>query len=607
MKRTIPLIITAIGGFVLIVAYFIPATESWGEAAAIWFDILAAIAFILGGGNLLKVHLKKISDRQAGWGYSGVTIVAFFITLAVGLLKVGVGPAPNQEFAGESFVGLPLSAVPEYSVAGTIPARADGAALPASVRRQLSVRDGSLVFRGWMRPNQKQDLLGFQDELAWRCVVEQLASAAQPPEQLRGRLAYYAEHDALAFRGYMTAGQEEALRGLLSDPGLTPAIDGLADAARRPASVAVAAFPEEFNVPDPFRESVIRGDTELTVKGPLPPTERDAMKREWAHFPVARAMPQDERAGLRGEVESRGRPLNDQQATAFDRILQAGWTADQLAAALNTAGEARPQPRTACELLQDKAAGAVELVPVHPPGDAVTLNDAQRALLRTFADDVAMSADTAAEQLRAAGPFTPGQDAELRTFLLKQPTSGERYRDLTFELLTHGPLTRGQIDFLITEYRLQRRWERDVDGLFAAAHVLKYPWSGEYNQQGSAFWWIYAYVFQPLTATMFALLAFYVASAAFRAFRAKNLEAILLLGTAFIILLGRTFAGVLLTSWVPESIAGFRVENLTIYIMSVFNTAGNRAIMIGVALGVASTSLKVLLGVDRSYLGSGDE
>jgi hypothetical protein len=371
--------------------------------------------------------------------------------------------------------------------------------------------------------------------------------------------------------------------------------------------VAVAAFPEEFNVPDPFRESVIRGDTELTVKGPLPPTERDAMKREWAHFPVARAMPQDERAGLRGEVESRGRPLNDQQATAFDRILQAGWTADQLAAALNTAGEARPQPRTACELLQDKAAGAVELVPVHPPGDAVTLNDAQRALLRTFADDVAMSADTAAEQLRAAGPFTPGQDAELRTFLLKQPTSGERYRDLTFELLTHGPLTRGQIDFLITEYRLQRRWERDVDGLFAAAHVLKYPWSGEYNQQGSAFWWIYAYVFQPLTATMFALLAFYVASAAFRAFRAKNLEAILLLGTAFIILLGRTFAGVLLTSWVPESIAGFRVENLTIYIMSVFNTAGNRAIMIGVALGVASTSLKVLLGVDRSYLGSGDE
>ena len=41
--------------------------------------------------------------------------------------------------------------------------------------------------------------------------------------------------------------------------------------------------------------------------------------------------------------------------------------------------------------------------------------------------------------------------------------------------------------------------------------------------------------------------------------------------------------------------------------MDVFNTAGNRAIMIGIALGTASVSLKILLGVDRSYLGSGDE
>ena len=63
MKRQVPLIITAIAGFALIAAYFIPYTQSWGETTAIWFDVLAAIAFILGGGNLLRVHLKKISDR----------------------------------------------------------------------------------------------------------------------------------------------------------------------------------------------------------------------------------------------------------------------------------------------------------------------------------------------------------------------------------------------------------------------------------------------------------------------------------------------------------------------------------------------------------------
>ena len=139
---------------------------------------------------------------------------------------------------------------------------------------------------------------------------------------------------------------------------------------------------------------------------------------------------------------------------------------------------------------------------------------------------------------------------------------------------------------------------------------IQYPefsWSGHYRENGSPFWWIFEYAFKPLTATMFAMLAFYISSAAFRAFRAKNVEAILLLGTAFIILLGRTFAGVYLTSWFPDWMSGLKIENLTVYIMSVFNTAGNRAIMIGIALGIASTSLKVLLGVDRSYLGSGED
>jgi hypothetical protein len=135
-------------------------------------------------------------------------------------------------------------------------------------------------------------------------------------------------------------------------------------------------------------------------------------------------------------------------------------------------------------------------------------------------------------------------------------------------------------------------------------------WSGYYREMGSGFWFIFRYGYSPLAATIFAMLAFYVASAAFRAFRAKNLEAALLLGTAFIVLLGRTFAGVALTNWIdPKNWSGFkyftglRIENLTLLIMSVFNTAGNRAIMIGIALGIVAASLKILLGYDRSYLG----
>ena len=135
----------------------------------------------------------------------------------------------------------------------------------------------------------------------------------------------------------------------------------------------------------------------------------------------------------------------------------------------------------------------------------------------------------------------------------------------------------------------------------------KYPevaWSGYYLEEGSGLWWIYEHMVVPLTSTMFAMLAFYVATAAFRAFRAKNTEATLLLVTAGIVLLGRTYAGVwLFEGWLPESMQWLRFDNLTVWIMDVPNTAGTRAITIGIALGVVATSLRILLGVDRSYLG----
>ncbi len=206
-------------------------------------------------------------------------------------------------------------------------------------------------------------------------------------------------------------------------------------------------------------------------------------------------------------------------------------------------------------------------------------------------------------------------------------------------------------------------------GAFPTASAPDNAWTAPVVQEGSPFWWIYQYWIVPLTATMFAMLAFYIASAAFRAFRAKNIEATLLLGTAFIVLLGQVYAGVWLTDFLPtlesyvdgfpdasrdfvlavgmqvksgvpldamvvngvayadmtaehhdlalqtsnyiggwwyQLLNGLRLENLTQVILDVPQKAGNRAIMIGIALGIVSTSLKVILGVDRSYLGSAD-
>lgn len=157
-------------------------------------------------------------------------------------------------------------------------------------------------------------------------------------------------------------------------------------------------------------------------------------------------------------------------------------------------------------------------------------------------------------------------------------------------------------------------------GKFGVTPPEKYPtkvWAGQFDEEGSAFKWIYDNAYYPLSATMFSMLACFVASAAYRAFRAKNAEATVLLSTAFIVLLGRTYAAIwignelhaLASAVVDPSIwqlyvAGLRLDKLTAMIMDVFNTAGTRAITIGIALGIMSTSLKVLLGVDRSYLGS---
>jgi len=115
---------------------------------------------------------------------------------------------------------------------------------------------------------------------------------------------------------------------------------------------------------------------------------------------------------------------------------------------------------------------------------------------------------------------------------------------------------------------------------------------------------IYWNIIWPLASTMFALLAFFVASASYRAFRAKNVEATILLATAIIILLARTFLGAVLTDWLPDELAFLKIPELANWIMTSPNLAGQRAIMIGIALGIISTSLKIILGIERSYLGS---
>ena len=114
---------------------------------------------------------------------------------------------------------------------------------------------------------------------------------------------------------------------------------------------------------------------------------------------------------------------------------------------------------------------------------------------------------------------------------------------------------------------------------------------------GTTFDWIFNNIQVPLEATVFSLLAFFMASAAYRTFRARSVEATLLLVVAVIVMLGR----VPLT----EQIAFVDVHGFSEWLMSIPATAAKRGILFGVALGIVATSLRILLGIERSHLGGG--
>ena len=124
--------------------------------------------------------------------------------------------------------------------------------------------------------------------------------------------------------------------------------------------------------------------------------------------------------------------------------------------------------------------------------------------------------------------------------------------------------------------------------------------NGKENVNGimTAFGWIYSYMMVPLQGTMFAILGFFIASAAYRSFRARSREAAVLLVAAIIVMMGRVPLGEYL---IPIS------GDVSQWILNVLNASVRRAILIGVSLGAVALSFKIIFGIERSYLGGGKE
>lgn len=110
---------------------------------------------------------------------------------------------------------------------------------------------------------------------------------------------------------------------------------------------------------------------------------------------------------------------------------------------------------------------------------------------------------------------------------------------------------------------------------------------------GSPFLWAFENMLAPMQSTVFSLLAFFVVSASFRGFRARTIPATILLLTALIVLIGRIPLAELISESFPK---------LTFWIQSYPSMAARRAILIGIGLGSMTTALRVILGIERTYL-----
>ncbi|MEW6308030.1 MAG: hypothetical protein AB1492_03190 [Bacillota bacterium] len=142
---------------------------------------------------------------------------------------------------------------------------------------------------------------------------------------------------------------------------------------------------------------------------------------------------------------------------------------------------------------------------------------------------------------------------------------------------------------------IRRRKEGWIFSVVALACLVFYTLLGwRTTNQGVTYKWIFDAIWTPINSTIFSLLIFYVASAAYRAFRIRTKEATVLLLCGITVMLTRVALGKMIWSEIP---------NAGNWLLRVPASAAFRAIDLGGYIGMFAVSLRLLLGLERSHLG----
>jgi hypothetical protein len=114
---------------------------------------------------------------------------------------------------------------------------------------------------------------------------------------------------------------------------------------------------------------------------------------------------------------------------------------------------------------------------------------------------------------------------------------------------------------------------------------------------------LFSGLYQNMNSAMFSIISFFILSAAYRAFRVRNVESSILMLSALVVLLGLSF-GVLITGSLPSEgmLANLRMETWSSWVLSVLSIPSLRAIDFGVGLGALAMGLRIWLGIERGAL-----
>lgn len=156
-------------------------------------------------------------------------------------------------------------------------------------------------------------------------------------------------------------------------------------------------------------------------------------------------------------------------------------------------------------------------------------------------------------------------------------------------LMTHGKLI---------DERRAGRWTYSIVAVITFFVFLIFGLLSYWEVETAGYQWIFQHVYTTLQQTMYASTGFYIASSAYRAFRARNVDAALLLIAGIFLMLTNAPVGEAIWS-------GFPVVGD--WLMSTGQMPAYRTLLMITAFGFLAYAFRVFMGRERGFYAGGGE